>query len=462
VGQGQFLVLTIYNGSNTNIIGASFNRGSSTYFDSTSAHRCSAYTEDLDCGTNRCNYTLVFPTCYFAVSSGNYYFFLNNPLNDSGVSFVLNSQSTSQDSSTLLAENVTISGTVPSSGHSYLTFDNIPPSIIKISNTLGTGLNRITVRLQDTDSVNCLDTGGAVFPTQTLSLRVICPQSGVIVMSGTNIPFTAIRNPLKTESFSDQKLALGPFSNEQGGTSAVGSFSISPKSAISWTVTTTDPSVRLRLEIYPKGSCQSIYTQTCAVNAYPCYFVNTLELEGDYNLVVRDNQNIPNPTPSNYNFTVSYIYGNNQCRNITNELGDFCRGNLSTSDSYQLTTAQVLTTEQSARFAYYTLALSWSVDDCNASLVEFACKSSFQPYLCTSSGALTTTYYCNQECIDTLKPKCLSSGDPNFCELGACKTVSNSITKCITNPPNDKGDSGRLIVTLLFTLLSSYLLRMFN
>jgi hypothetical protein len=272
-----------------------------------------------------------------------------------------------------------------------------------------------------------------------------------------DVPFTAIRNPLKTDSFTDQKVAVGPYLNDLGETSLVASFSISPNSAVSWTVTTTDPSVPLRLEIFPKDSCKSISSHNC--NNYPCYFVSS-DLGGEYNLVVRDSLILSNPTPTNYNFTVSYIYGNNQCRNITNEL-DFCKGNLSTSDSYQLSTPEVRTAELSAITAWNTLSLSWSVDSCNESLVGFACKSSFQPYLCTSTGTLTKTYYCKQQCIDTLGPKCLSNDAPNFCELASCTTVSNTISACNTKPPDGSGGGG-LIVTLFFALLSTYLLRMFN
>jgi hypothetical protein len=317
--------------------------------------------------------------------------------------------------------------------------------------------------LQDPDSTDCLNSRSRIANSQTISFPVICPKSGVIVLTSrdqNDVPFTAIRNLLQTESFTDQKVAFGPYLNDQGETSVVASFSISPNSAVSWTVTTTDPSVPLRLSIFPKGSCTSISSHNCGTNNYPCYFISS-DLGGEYNLVVRDSLFISNPTPTNYNFTVSYILGNNQCRNITNDL-DFCKGNLSTSDSYQLSSSEVQTVEQSAIKAWNTLSLSWSVDSCNESLVGFACKSSFQPHLCTSSGTLTKTYYCKQQCIDTLAPKCLSNDAPNFCELAACTTVSNDISACNTNTPPGPAGGERLIVTLFFALLSSYLLRMFN
>jgi hypothetical protein len=184
---------------------------------------------------------------------------------------------------------------------------------------------------------------------------------------------------------------------------------------------------------------------------------------GSYYLhIVDSSQNTP--PAGNYSFNVSYVYGSSECRNITDDL-DFCKGYLSTEDTYKIPDLQtVIDTEADALLDYHTLALSWSVTDCNSSLIEYACKSNFQTELCEANGDTTETLLCKEECIDDLSSSCLNADEAaNLCEKAACETAANSIGACRSRPPpNSPSGVIGLHLGLIFSVLTIFLLRIFN
>jgi len=234
---------------------------------------------------------------------------------------------------------------------------------------------------------------------------------------------------------------------------------------LTFTVTTTQPAVRLSFSIIKKSDCSSSSSFNCN-NNYPCERVTRDPLPADsyYLRILDTTQNIP--PAGNYSFNVSYVYGSSTCRNITDDL-DFCKDYLSTDETYKIPDLQtVQNNEADALQDYLTLSLSWSVQNCNKSLIEYACKSNFIPEKCQANGDTVTDdqLLCEQECIDTLASACLQSGEAaNLCEKSACKTAANSIGACGSRtPPGDDSGVIGLQLGFIFSVLSILLLRIFN
>jgi len=166
------------------------------------------------------------------------------------------------------------------------------------------------------------------------------------------------------------------------------------------------------------------------------------------------------PSTGNYSFNISYVYGSSQCRHITEDL-NFCKGYLSPLNKYNLADQEdVAWIEDFAMNDYATLAESWPVSTCNSSLIDFACKANFQPKLCEANGAITKTYLCLQDCINTLSSACLQNGESaNLCEKEDCTNVVYDISPCNTPPASG---AFTLPIGIIFSLLTIFLWSIFN
>jgi hypothetical protein len=417
----------------------------------------------VPCTTTRCNYTEIFATCPYSNDPGNYEILFDANNNDE-FNFVIKAISVSGKN--VLNENETVYGSAPTLGNSYLSFSDIPPSRVTLTH-LGTINSIINFAIQDDSSTQCTQkTDILTYVTSPLIVPLICPSTGVFVLSstfflvqGTETNYTAVRNSISTLAFSDQSLNVGPISNVK--TNVLSTFSVDSQSTLTFTVTTTQPAVRLTFDILQKSDCKQMQTFRC--NNYPCERVTPSLPAGSYYLQISDSTITP-PPAGNYSFNVSYVYGSSECRNITDDL-NFCLGHLSTQDTYKIPDqASVDNAENNARVDYDILALSWSTAACNDSLVDYACKSNFQGALCEANGDTTKTLLCKEECVDSLSSSCLGSGEAaNLCERSACQSAANSINACrIRPPPGAPSGVLGLHLGLSFSVLTIFLLRIFN
>jgi len=215
-------------------------------------------------------------------------------------------------------------------------------------------------------------------------------------------------------------------------------FNTTSDDYLSFTINVTDTSVALQCTLYSKDNSSQIQNFVCYAGSYPCVCTTSESLpSGSYYLFVNDWSDEwdleSNSSSASYcNITMSFSYGNVNCMNITSQL-DTCAGYLSPDDYYSLQNS-VADYEARAIFVYNTLASLWP-SNCSSSLWTYACKSVFQPRLCDNStgGNLTNTYYCSNDCLETLQSQCLNGSEPNLCQKNTCTTVSNLIYECSAN-----------------------------
>jgi len=283
----------------------------------------------------------------------------------------------------------------------------------------------------------------------------------MIILSATNnINYSAIRNSLSSVSFTDNNtLEQDSISSVPFDTNILASFSVSTSSVLTFTIASTEPLIVLRIRIYPQNSCSTIIDTTCSTNSYPCTFVSPNSLDAqDYYLVITDSINFA--TSTTYNITASFVYGNPSCRNITNDL-QFCAGHLDPNQKYDIPVANVANPyETDATTAYNTLIGTWDVA-CNMSVKDYACKSVFQPALCTATGDTTTVYLCKNDCVSTLESACTTvAGTANLCETTACASAASLVNQCNRPPPTpppSPGSGGSGSTTLHFMFFLSLL-----
>jgi len=378
-----------------------------------------------------------------------------------------------------LTENTTISGPVNYDGtDTILKFDSVPPSLLTITNTgfiSGGGNGGITVKVQD-DGTSCF--GGTSYNVNrpgagrsTVSIPLVCPSSGLVSLtSADNVGYTAIRQKASPLAFQNDQLNVTGLPTTVGGTNVMATFSTTSQDYLSFTITSTEPRISLRIQVYTsKSPCAIAYTITTN-NNYPYYYVTTASqpTNTDYYVLIKDRTISGGVSSTSYNITISYVTGNTNCRNISGELTDpsvgGCSGHLSVSSLYNIPVGNVQYSEASAQTVYDTLIMSWPESTCNSSLRDYACKSVFQPALCNSDGSKTTTFYCQSDCESELKNGCSISNE-NLCQSTSCSIAANTINACKNPPkpppsPGAQGGSGAQTIPYLMLLTLVSLLSM--
>jgi len=290
-------------------------------------------------------------------------------------------------------------------------------------------------------------------------IPVLCPTpNGVVLVQEFGTTTTQYQMSLvnyQVNNLPQNGLVSQNFSSASGATNFVVQFTVSSNYDYSFVVT-MNQAMTLAFQLWTTTSSSSCYrTQTWGCTGLQtCNQVISLN-PGTYTLVVADN-NAFTPSFQNYNVLINITAGNDNCRNISNQLS-YCAGQL--SGLYDITAISITNNENTAQNNFNSLVTvyrSGSTTSCNSTILNYVCNSAFQKSLCSANGQTGQTTYCGSQCVSTLNAAC---GDNTLCAQPVCNQISPLSCNTPNGPTPVKGSGSIPMLSVGFLFLLGIVLR---